>query len=40
MTAIAQCRDNDMPIVIFKLLEKGNIKRVIEGEDVGTRIVL
>lgn len=40
MTAIAQCRDNQMPIVVFKLLEKGNVKKVIEGKDVGTRIVL
>ena len=40
MTAIAQCRDNDMPIVIFKLLEKGNVKKVVEGDDIGTRIIL
>lgn len=38
-TAIAQCRDNKMPIVVFKLMEKGNIERVINGENVGTKIV-
>ncbi|HEY5714101.1 MAG TPA: UMP kinase [Candidatus Gracilibacteria bacterium] len=39
-TAIAQCRDNKMPIVVFELLKKGNIARVVNGENVGTRIVL
>ncbi len=37
-TAIAQCRDNQMPIIVCKLMEPGNIARVIKGEDVGTRI--
>lgn len=37
-TAIAQCRDNKMPIVVFKLMEKGNIKKVIFGENIGTTI--
>jgi len=40
MTAIAQCRDNKMPIIVFKLLEEGNVQRVINGENVGTRIIL
>ena len=39
-TAIAQCRDNKMPIIVCKLLEPGNIARVVKGEDVGTRIVV
>jgi len=38
-TAIAQCRDNKMPIIVFKLMEPGNIERVVKGENVGTRIV-
>jgi uridylate kinase len=37
-TAIAQCRDNKMPIVVFKLMEPGNIAKVVCGEDIGTRI--
>ncbi len=37
-TAIAQCRDNKMPIVVFKLMEPGNILKVVCGEDVGTKI--
>ena len=38
-TAIAQCRDNKMPIVVFKLMEAGNIEKVIQGKNVGTKIV-
>ena len=37
-SAMALCRDNDLPIVVFNLLEHGNIKRVICGENVGTTI--
>jgi len=37
-TAIAQCRDNSMPIVVFELLKKGNLKKVLAGEKVGTQI--
>ena len=35
-TAITLCRENDIPIIVFKLLEKGNLKRIILGEKVGT----
>ncbi len=38
-TAIAQCRDNKMPIRVFKLMTKGNLKRIIAGENIGTEIV-
>lgn len=38
-TAIAQCRDNKMPIVVFELMNSGNIERVVTGQNVGTRIV-
>jgi len=38
-TAIAQCRDNNMPIVVFELLKKGNLKAVLAGKKVGTQIV-
>jgi uridylate kinase len=36
--AISLAMDNRMPIVIFDLLTHGNIRRVIEGRAVGTRI--
>jgi uridylate kinase len=35
-TAVTLCRDNKLPIRVFKLADKGNIERVIRGEDVGT----
>lgn len=38
-TAISLCRDNELPIVVFNLNEKGNIRRVITGADIGTRVV-
>lgn len=34
--AISLCRDNALPIVVFKLLEPGNIMKVILGEGIGT----
>ncbi len=34
--AISLCMDNNLPIVVFNLLEKNNIKRVVKGELVGT----
>ena len=35
-TAISLCMDNKLPILVFSLLEPGNIKRVALGEPVGT----
>ena len=37
-TAISLCMDNHLPIVVFNLMEKGNIKRVVCGEDIGTLV--
>lgn len=34
--AISLCRDNDIPIVVFKLMEPGNLRRVVCGESVGS----
>ncbi|MBI4510555.1 MAG: UMP kinase [Deltaproteobacteria bacterium] len=39
MTAFALCRDNRLPIIVFDLTRGGNIKRVICGEPVGTKVV-
>jgi uridylate kinase len=38
LTAISLAMDNRLPLAVFKLKEKGNIKKVVCGEDVGTRI--
>jgi uridylate kinase len=35
-TAIALCRENNLPIRVFKLTERGNIIRVCRGEPIGT----
>lgn len=37
-TAISLCMDNKLPIVVFDLRQKGNLKRVIMGENVGTTV--
>lgn len=34
--AITLCRDNSLPIIIFKLKTRHNIRKVIEGEPIGT----
>jgi uridylate kinase len=37
-TAISLCMDNKLPIVVFRLLQAGNLRRVIMGEPVGTTV--
>lgn len=37
-SAIAMCRDNKLPIVVFNLTRAGNIMRMTMGESVGTAI--
>ncbi len=37
-TAISLCMDNGLPILVFSLLEPGNIKRAVLGEPVGTLV--
>jgi len=38
MTAISLAMDNELPLIVFNLLNKGNIKKVICGEAIGTQI--
>jgi uridylate kinase len=35
-TAVALCRENKMPVLVFKLLEDGALERVARGETAGT----
>ena len=35
-SAVALCRDNNIPIVVFSIREKGNLARVLKGEGVQT----
>ena len=37
-TAISLCMDNNLPIVVFNLRGKGNIRKIIEGKKVGTLV--
>ncbi len=37
-TAISLCMDNSLPIVVFNLNVPGNLKRVVLGEQVGSRV--
>jgi uridylate kinase len=36
--AISLCRDNGIPIIVFKLNEPGNVRRVVAGEKIGSRV--
>jgi uridylate kinase len=35
-TAISLCKDNNIPIIVFDLFGKGNIRRAVMGEQIGT----
>ena len=38
-TATSLCKDNNIPMIVFNLGVNGNIKRALQGEEVGTVIV-
>jgi uridylate kinase len=37
-TAVSLCMDNDLPIVVFNIKKKGNLKKAVEGKKIGTLI--
>jgi uridylate kinase len=37
-TAVSLCMENSLPIVVFNVLEEGNLRRVVMGETVGTLV--
>lgn len=37
-TAISLCMQGNIPIIVFNLFERGNIKRIVMGEDIGTTV--
>jgi uridylate kinase len=39
LTAVTLCRDNRLPLVVFNQTQEGNIRRVVLGEPVGSRVV-
>jgi uridylate kinase len=37
-TAISLCKDNNLPIIIFNLNQRGNIRKVVIGEKIGSLV--
>ena len=37
-TAISLCKENNLPILVFDMLERNNIRRVVCGEEIGTLV--
>lgn len=38
LTATALCKENDLPIIVFDMDCKGNLKKVVKGEPIGTLV--
>ena len=38
LTAITFCRDNSIPILVFDIMQAGNIRAALAGERIGTLI--
>ena len=39
LTAITLCKENALPICVFNINNKGDLKRVMEGKNIGTNII-
>ena len=37
-TAVTMCMENKLPIIVFNINKKGNLKKVILGENIGTKV--
>jgi len=37
-TALSLCMENDMPIIVFDIFKKGNLRELVEGKKIGTLI--
>ena len=40
MTAFTLCKENDVPVIVFNMNEPGNLKKVIEGIEIGTLVTV
>jgi uridylate kinase len=38
LTATAMCKENNLPIIVFNMDIKGNLKKVLEGQPIGTYV--
>ena len=39
LTAITLCQENNLPILVFNMNIRGNLKKILEGENIGTLVV-
>jgi uridylate kinase len=37
-TAVSLCMDNELPIVVFNLMEPGNVSAILDGQPIGTLV--
>ena len=40
MTAFTLCKENDLPVIVFNMNKKGNLKNVVTGEEIGTLVTV
>ena len=38
MTAFTMCKENDMPMYVFDMNTRGNLMKVLRGENIGTLV--
>jgi uridylate kinase len=38
MTAFTLCKENKLPIIVFDMNKKGNLKKLVDGEKLGTLV--
>ena len=38
MTAFTLCKENNLPIDVFNINKKGNLLKLVKGENIGTRV--
>lgn len=38
LTAFTMCRENNLPVIVFNMNKEGNLKKILEGEEIGTLI--
>lgn len=39
MTAFAMCQENNLPLIVFDMNTPGNLRKIMEGKDIGTLVV-
>jgi uridylate kinase len=37
-TAFTMCRENNMPVIVFDMNKSGNLKKLVDGEGIGTLV--